>query len=188
MIRNRVYSAVACLVSVVTVVYLLAEEPARPVSPTPQPGPVEKPKADAEPADNSYCYVCHANYDGEELADIHQPVGVGCEKCHGQSLDHSGDEDSITPPDRMFLKPEIIAYCLNCHDKEDLIGAQEEHAKLFQETKPDKVCTDCHGEKHRLKVRTRIWDKKTRKLVKDDGVRMMSSDPTGGAASKPPQE
>ncbi len=38
------------------------------------------------------------------------------------------------------------------------------------------VCTDCHGE-HRLKVRTRRWDKETGKLVSDDGVRMMEENP-----------
>ena len=34
------------------------------------------------------------------------------------------------------------------------------------------ICTDCHGQ-HRMKVRTRVWDKETGKLIKDDGVRMM---------------
>ena len=33
-------------------------------------------------------------------------------------------------------------------------------------------CTDCHG-MHRMAHRTRRWDKITRKLIKDDGVRMM---------------
>ena len=28
----------------------------------------------AEPADNSYCYVCHANYRKEALTTIHQPM------------------------------------------------------------------------------------------------------------------
>jgi hypothetical protein len=28
----------------------------------------------------------------------------------------------------------------------------------------DKVCTDCHGS-HKLKVRTRMWDKETGKLI-----------------------
>ncbi len=30
------------------------------------------------------------------------------------------------------------------------------------------VCTDCHGE-HRLKVRTVVWDKETRKLLSGKG-------------------
>ncbi len=33
-------------------------------------------------------------------------------------------------------------------------------------TDPDKiVCTDCHG-KHRMEVRTVVWDKKTGKLLR----------------------
>ena len=34
------------------------------------------------------------------------------------------------------------------------------------------VITQCHG-KHQIKVRTRVWDKGTGKLISDDGVRMM---------------
>ena len=59
-----------------------------------------KPAERPEPADNSYCLVCHANYDDENLTKAHQPAGVGCEQCHGTSVKHSGDEDGLTPPDR----------------------------------------------------------------------------------------
>ncbi|MCL4193272.1 MAG: cytochrome c family protein, partial [Thermoguttaceae bacterium] len=44
--------------------------------------------AKPEPAGNSYCYVCHANYEEEELTAIHHAVGVGCETCHGMSMKH----------------------------------------------------------------------------------------------------
>jgi sugar phosphate isomerase/epimerase len=137
--------------------------------------PAEK-TADAkekpEPADNSYCYACHLNYEEEKLTRIHQPVGVGCENCHGPSIEHSGDEDNITPPDKMYPKSEINAFCMTCHEKEKLLK-REDHRDFFKEGDKDETCTDCHGENHRLKVRTRVWDKKTRKLMKDDGVRMM---------------
>lgn len=128
-----------------------------------------------EPADNSYCYVCHANYEGEKLVHGHEKAGVGCEKCHGESAKHSGDEDGLTPPDKMFPKAEVNPYCISCHEKNKLLK-RDEHKDWFKDLEEDESCNDCHGEKHRLKVRTRIWDKKTRKLLKDDGVRMMQKD------------
>jgi hypothetical protein len=133
-------------------------------------------EAEPEPADNSYCYACHANYEDEELTTAHQPVGVGCEQCHGMSIDHSGDEDNIIPPEKMFVKSEITAYCMTCHEKPKLLVAEQknhEHRDFFEKPDPEKTCNECHAEKHRLNVRTRIWDKKTGKLIKDDGVRMM---------------
>lgn len=132
--------------------------------------------SDSEPADNSYCYACHANYEDEELTKAHQPVGVGCEQCHGMSLDHSGDEDNIIPPEKMFLKSEVTAYCMTCHEKPKLLATEQknhEHRDFFAKDDPETTCNECHGKKHRLNVRTRIWDKKTGKLIKDDGVRMM---------------
>jgi hypothetical protein len=126
-----------------------------------------------EPADNSFCYVCHLNYDGEDLVKTHQKVGVGCETCHGMSDKHSEDEDSVTPPDIMFPTGHIMTFCMECHEKKDLVK-EDSHDELFGDgAKPNKTCMDCHGEKHELKVRTRRWDKLTGKLIWDDGVRMM---------------
>jgi len=140
-------------------------------------------QAKPEPADNSYCLVCHANYETEQLVQGHQPAGVGCEQCHGMSVKHSGDEDAVTPPDRMFAKHEITAFCQTCHEKATLVK-REDHQEFFQRPDPGETCGNCHTEKHCLKVRTRVWDKKTRKLRKDDGVRMMLKDSpaTEGAA------
>jgi len=149
-------------------------------SPSPKPpipaaenaaGQGEQPKA----ADNFYCFVCHMNYDGEELALNHEVAGVGCATCHGVCDRHSADEDGITPPDKMFARDEINAYCMTCHAEADIKDSSS-HKPLFDKTAEDKhVCTDCHG-KHRLTVRTRRWDKKTGELVSDDGVRMMYED------------
>jgi hypothetical protein len=149
--------------------------------PVPAPASQEKP----EPADNSYCIVCHANYETEKLVAAHQPAGVGCEQCHGKSVKHSGDEDGLTPPDKMFPKSEVTAFCIGCHAKDKLLK-REDHEEFFTHPDPGETCGDCHAEKHRLKVRTRIWDKKTRKLLSDDGVRMMQKDSpaTEGAARK----
>jgi len=145
-----------------------------PARQSPAPGGAQETEASQkpEPADNSYCYACHANYKKEQLTKVHQLVGVGCETCHGPSIQHSGDEDGLIPPDKMFAKSEINAYCMTCHEKKKLT-AREEHRGFFKEAAPDGTCSACHGEHHRLTVRTRVWDKKTRQLIKDDGVRMM---------------
>ena len=145
-------------------------EPAGPAV-VPAAGPEQPPK----PADNFYCFVCHMNYDGEELALDHELVGVGCSTCHGVSDRHSADEDGITPPEKMFSRDEINAYCMTCHAEADIKDSIS-HKPLFDKTSKDEhVCTDCHG-KHRLTVRTRRWDKKTGELISDDGVRMMYED------------
>lgn len=159
---------------------------------------------DREPADNSFCYVCHANYDGEKLSRVHQPVGVGCETCHGISDKHSEDEDGLVPPDILFPRSQIMTFCVECHTKQELLET-DDHKQLFEDQSEDRAedqhreasgrvapgevasgrstngtteaqehtCTDCHGRKHHLKVRTRRWNKKTGKLEWYDGVRMM---------------
>jgi len=129
-----------------------------------------------EAADNSFCYVCHLNYENEKekLVTVHEPEGVGCETCHGMSAQHSQDEDSLVPPDVIFASNKVASFCIQCHEKRDLLEGDEAHEKFFAgETEPDKTCTNCHDMKHSLKVRTRRWDKDTRKIEWYDGVRMM---------------
>ncbi len=138
----------------------------------------------SDPADNSYCDVCHLNYRPEKLAKTHHKAGVGCETCHGISDKHSEDEDGITPPEVMFAESQIVAFCMSCHDKKDLLE-EDAHEDLFSEkADPKNHCTTCHGKKHRLKVRTRRWDKKTGKLIWSDGVRMMEEKPKAGLSGK----
>jgi len=108
---------------------------------------VGNPTAKTDVADNSRCYVCHANYDGEQLVTMHAAKNVGCETCHGASDDHCGDEGHLTPPDMMYAKEDINAMCRTCHASSN-----------------EQYCTDCHGN-HRLPHRTRQWDKKTHKLI-----------------------
>jgi hypothetical protein len=134
-----------------------------------------------EPADNSYCYVCHANYQEEELTKFHLPLGVGCELCHGMSDEHSADEDGLTPPDIMWPKHWINVTCMECHSYEEL-AKEQSHEEFLAKPSPDQVCTDCHGKDHRLAVRTRVWDRETGKLTACDGVRMMDADSPAGAA------
>jgi hypothetical protein len=127
-----------------------------------------------EVADNSFCYVCHANYEGEKLVKVHEAEGVGCETCHGMSDKHSQDEDSLVPPDVIFAPAKVASYCGQCHEKRDLLDGDESHEKFFAgQVESEKTCTSCHDMKHTLKVRTRRWDKETRKIEWYDGVRMM---------------
>lgn len=143
-------------------------------------------KTASEPADNSYCFACHANYEDEKLAHKHQLTGVGCEKCHGSSVKHSGDEDNITPPDKMFPKQEINRFCMTCHEEAKLRKSSD-HKDWMEGLINDETCNECHGKSHRLKVRTRVWDKQTGKLISDDGVRMMAQ-ATGDDAKQQPAD
>ena len=122
-----------------------------------------------QPADNAYCYVCHVNFQDESLAHSHQVAGVGCEQCHGMSAKHSADEDNLTAPEIMYSAARINPFCLKCHPQ-DKIGKVAMHAALFTaNATPPSRCTECHGE-HRLKNRTRRWDKESGKLIwKDSG-------------------
>ena len=173
-----------------------APPPAAASSPAAKPGekpPAPKTSAKAEPvepADNSYCLVCHLNYENEKLVHRHQVAGGGCTKCHGESEKHSGDEDGLTAPDIIYAPADVNKFCMTCHPQEK-IAKNKYHEDVFpakvapktgkqaaKSAGPSKVeeqlvCTECHGEKHRMEVRTRKWDKKTRKLISDDGVRMM---------------
>ena len=123
---------------------------------------------DSRAADNSFCYVCHMNYDGEELARIHEQVGVGCAKCHGPSFEHSSDENNITPPDIMFPKERVNLACMECHSKDNIAGQVAHQPFLSRSTTDEAYCTDCHGSKHSIAVRTVRWDKTTGKLLKPE--------------------
>jgi predicted CXXCH cytochrome family protein len=97
------------------------------------------------PAENHYCYVCHANFEYDEpLVEVHDEAEVGCADCHGPSLAHRSDEDNVTPPDILYRRPQIDAACLGCHTR------HEEREAPAGTTAPDAaVCTDCHGD-HRI--------------------------------------
>jgi hypothetical protein len=148
------------------------------------------------PADNSRCFVCHANFDSEEekLTLVHAQAGIGCVRCHGESSAHSTDEDGLTAPDRMFRKSRIRFNCLGCHDWVKLVASDKRRATLAQSSAiPDhqavldgtaldkKFCTDCHGAEHRLSHRTRIWDKETGKLLSKDATPRMLTVPSNPA-------
>lgn len=125
-------------------------------------------------ADNSRCYVCHINYDGEVLAVTHARADIGCERCHGSSDAHCSDEDNITPPDIMFPVAKIKPFCMGCHSREE-INIPVHKGVLVDTGTREGCCTECHGE-HRLSHRTRRWDKTTGKLIEDDKVRMLTDE------------
>ena len=134
--------------------------------------------------DNFACYVCHGNYDGEELVAEHGKEEVGCVDCHGQSIEHRNDEDNITPPDKMYALDQVDDMCSECHDMHD--APARKVLERWQERCPKKtspkevVCTDCHFH-HRLKFRTVWWDKKTGELIiRKEGERTKPAEDTTG--------
>lgn len=156
---------------------LLLEEPEEePRSPWEVKGP--------KGADNGPCYVCHANYEDEPMAEWHRKAGIGCTKCHGESLAHRNDEDNVTPPETMYWPERIDPACSECHKDHD-VPARDVLAR-WGERCPEKtdagavVCTDCHGQ-HRLKFRTVWWNKRTGELVvREEGQRVKRRDEVPG--------
>ncbi|OHB84395.1 MAG: hypothetical protein A2V98_17380 [Planctomycetes bacterium RBG_16_64_12] len=136
----------------------------------------EAPKKDAAvKVDNSACYVCHGNYEEEELVVSHGKEKTGCIDCHGESLAHRNDEDNVVPPDKMYALSDVNQMCAKCHDTHN--APARKVLERWRERCPAKtsageiVCTDCHY-RHRLAFRTVWWDKKTGKLiVREEGQR-----------------
>jgi hypothetical protein len=119
-------------------------------------------------AENAACFVCHDNFQDEELVTQHAIGDTGCVDCHGKSYDHRNDENNITPPDVMFPRDKIEASCVECHDTHDapaldVIARLDEHMPRVTDRR-DITCTDCHGH-HRLGQRTVVWDRATRELL-----------------------
>ena len=132
---------------------LLDEEPLLLLEDEPAPAASGKPVAD-----NSRCFVCHANYLDEKIAVTHAQAGIGCADCHGASDAHIADDPGAraamwTAPEIMFPKAKINPACMHCHPKDKIDTPQHEPVFAVAEAK---VCTDCHGD-HRLAVRRCTW-------------------------------
>ena len=112
---------------------------------------------------NKQCLECHSDFEKEKFSNKHARHNVACAKCHGPSLAHVNDEKGLTPPDIMYPRNKIKAACFECH-KESKLARKRDHKKAFAPTST-KVCTDCHGKKHRAKDREVRWDKVTRKVL-----------------------
>jgi hypothetical protein len=131
--------------------------------------------ADKKPAPpfvaNPFCRACHLDFDEEELALQHEVFGIGCERCHGESLRHRSDEANVTPPEMMYVKERINPMCMMCHPRQDLRDRRDHQPileaglSIFEPglagENAKKYCTDCHGVAHRMNNRTVRWDKAT---------------------------
>jgi hypothetical protein len=92
------------------------------------------------PAENYYCYVCHANFEYDDpLVGVHEEADVLCSDCHGSSLEHRSDEDNVVPPDIIYRRPQVDRMCLECHER------HEDQSHPSGEEILNGVCTDCHG-------------------------------------------
>jgi len=117
-----------------------------------------------KPSGNSKCYVCHPSMKTEELTTGHLGIGVTCDVCHGDSVEHMHDEMLMTKPDLLFGRAEVRAMCSKCHkprgqhefyERQDHKNPAAVEAFLEKWTgrmRPngrsvakDSVCTDCHG-------------------------------------------
>jgi hypothetical protein len=135
--------------------------------------PVEADKSNpqvtaAVDADTAACFVCHANFKTESLAQGHAKAKMSCIDCHGKSYAHRNDENNTTPPEKMYARDQIDDACRQCHPSHDVPAAKVVVLALqrgLSQTDPKAIlCTDCHGH-HRLAQRTVRWDKKTGKLL-----------------------
>ena len=122
------------------------------------------PPAKGPVADNERCHVCHLNFSEERLAVSHALCDVGCEKCHGPSDDHCGDEGNVTAPSILYAKSDVDAACKKCHPEDKVVDNVTFCLYILNNPAPGKICTDCHGV-HRMAQRTVHWDPKTGKLL-----------------------
>lgn len=70
--------------------------------------------------DNTACFVCHANYKTEFLANSHAKVNIGCFNCHGESSAHQNDENNTTAPETLYSADKIEPFCRSCHKVHDI--------------------------------------------------------------------
>jgi formate-dependent nitrite reductase cytochrome c552 subunit len=128
-----------------------------------EPNEVGGKKTEAE-AKNATCYVCHANYQQEDLAQWHAKNNIGCVDCHGESIGHKNDENHLTAPDKMYAAGEIDEACGKCHTGHDVpaIKIVRRWKERTGDTKTDVLCKECH-ESHDFPAAqvVRSWQKRT---------------------------
>jgi len=110
--------------------------------------PAEEQAVETEAAtENMACFVCHANYMDELLAERHAKANIGCVNCHGDSFAHRNDENNTTPPEIMYTADEIDPFCRGCHDAHDIPPKKIIAMWMKQKAKkPDVTCEGCHKE------------------------------------------
>ena len=132
-------------------------------------GPSESEKVNTEAeAKNLSCYVCHANYAEEQLAQWHSKANYACSDCHGESIAHKNDENHLTPPDKMYAVSEIDGACQKCHTGHDVQPAEvvRRWKERTGDTKTDVLCKECH-ESHDIPAAAviRKWQKQSSQKI-----------------------
>lgn len=119
-------------------------------------------------AKNATCYVCHANYAEEQLAQWHAKANYACSDCHGESIAHKNDENHLTPPDKMYPAGKIDGACQKCHTGHDVQPAEvvRQWKQRTGDTKTDVLCKECH-ESHDIPAAAviRKWQKQSSQKV-----------------------
>ena len=132
----------------------------------------EKVNTEAE-AKNATCYVCHANYGEESLAQSHAKNNIGCTNCHGESIAHKNDENHLTPPDRMYAADTIDQACQHCHTGHDVqpMEVVRRWRQHIDDTKSDIRCEKCH-ESHDVPAVDviRKWQKQTGQKIEEKPI------------------
>jgi formate-dependent nitrite reductase cytochrome c552 subunit len=123
----------------------------------------------AQKLPHSICLDCHRNYNGDPFDEAHATHNIQCVDCHGDSIEHTGDESNFTPPGVMYARDVINKKCLECHSLRKKMAPEvierKRHRQMVQIERKDITCMDCHGERHLMRLRTIVWDKKTGKLL-----------------------
>lgn len=147
---------------------LLLDEPLLSVEPT----EIEKHTTQAD-AKNATCFVCHANYAEESLAQKHAKADIACSHCHGESLAHKNDENHTTPPDKMYPADEIDPACQKCHKSHDVQPANvvRRWKENIGDERTDVSCKVCH-EGHDVPAAAVVlkWQKQTGQKEQTDPI------------------
>ena len=93
--------------------------------------------------ENTACFVCHANYRTEFLANRHAKANVGCFNCHGESSAHQNDENNITAPETLYSADKIDPACRSCHTAHNI--SPREIITNYLKKKSEKANTSCKG-------------------------------------------
>jgi hypothetical protein len=93
--------------------------------------------------ENAACFVCHANYQNEFLANSHARANISCFNCHGESSAHQNDENNITAPEILYSADKIDPFCRGCHKTHDI--SPRDIIADWMKKKAEKKNTSCEG-------------------------------------------
>jgi hypothetical protein len=93
--------------------------------------------------ENAACFVCHANYQSEFLANSHARANISCFNCHGESSAHQNDENNITAAEILYSADKIDPFCRGCHKTHDI--SPRDIIADWMKKKAEKKNTSCEG-------------------------------------------